>query len=94
MPISVPAFDLALCTSGSLLTTNCVQQPGTTFKLDTLGDRLMYRLAHLNERGTQHYLVTHSVNNAAAVAARWYEFRVQGPGTTNLSPYQSGQTPE
>jgi hypothetical protein len=94
MPISVPAFNLAICTSGLFLTTDCVPQPGTTAKLDTLGDRLMYRLAHFNERGTQHFVITHSVNNTTAVAATWYEFRAQGLGTTNLSLYQSGQTPD
>jgi hypothetical protein len=94
MPISVPAFNLAFCTSGPFLTTDCVPQPGTTAKLDTLGDRLMYRLAHFNERGTQHFLVNHSVNNTTAVAATWYEFRAQGLGTTSLSLYQSGQTPD
>ncbi len=101
MPISVPAFNLAFCVtlaSGGFLTTDCVPQPGTTALLDTLGDRLMYRLAHFNERGTQHFLVTHSVNNNSDfnpgdVAATWYEFRVQGYGKTNLSLYQSGQTP-
>jgi hypothetical protein len=94
MPISVPAFNLALCTSGPFLTTDCVPQPGTTANLDTLGDRLMYRLAHFDEKGTQHFLVTHSVNNTTGVAARWYEFRAQGLGTTSLSLYQSGQTPD
>jgi len=94
MPISVPAFNLAICTSGSFLTTDCVPQPGTTAKLDTLGDRLMYRLAHFDEKGTQHFLVTHNVNNTTGVAARWYEFRAQGLGTTRLSLYQSGQTPD
>lgn len=94
MPINVPAFNLAICTSGPFLTTDCVPQPGTTAKLDTLGDRLMYRLAHFNERGTQHFVITHSVNNTTGVAARWYEFRAQGLGTTNLSLYQSGQTPD
>jgi hypothetical protein len=94
MPISVAAFNLAFCASGSFLTTDCVPQPGTTAKLDTLGDRLMYRLAHFNDTGTQHFLVTHSVNNNTGVAARWYEFRAQGLGTTKLSLYQSGQTPD
>ncbi len=93
MPISVPAFNLAIC-SGQYRVTDCVKQPGTIYQLDTLGDRLMYRLAHFNERGTQHFLVTHSVNNTTAVAARWYEFRAQGLGTTSLSLYQSGQTPD
>ena len=95
MPISVPAFNLAICTSGPFLTTDCVPQPGTTAKLDTLGDRLMYRLAHFNERGTQHFVITHSVNNTTGIAARWYEFRSQGLGNTKkLSLYQSGQTPD
>jgi hypothetical protein len=39
-------------------------------------------------------VVAHSVNNTTAVATRWYEFRAQGLGTTNLSLYQSGQTPD
>jgi hypothetical protein len=93
MPISVPAFNLAFC-AGQFRITDCVQQPGTIYQLDTLGDRLMYRLAHFNERGTQHFIVTHSVNNTTAVAVRWYEFRAQGLGTTSLSLYQSGQTPD
>lgn len=91
MPISVPAFNLAICTSGPFLTTNCVPQPGTTDKLDTLGDRLMYRLAHFNKGGKQHFLVIHSVNNTTGVAARWYEFRAQGLGTTSLSLYRWGR---
>jgi hypothetical protein len=93
MPISVPAFNLAFC-AGQYRVTDCVKQPGTIYQLDTLGDRLMYRLAHFNEHGTQHFIVTHSVNNTTAVAVRWYEFRAQGLGTTSLSLYQSGQTPD
>jgi hypothetical protein len=90
MPISVPAFNLAFCSSGTL----CVPQPGTTARLDTLGDRLMYRLAHFDDgEGKQHFLVTHSVNNTTAVAARWYEFRAR-EGSTSLSLHQSGQTPD
>lgn len=94
MPISVPAFNLAEC-AGQFRPTDCVQQPGTIYQLDTLGDRLMYRLAHFNEHGTQHFIVTHSVNNTTAVAVRWYEFRSQGLGNVkNLSLYQWGETPD
>jgi hypothetical protein len=94
MPISVPAFNLAIC-AGQYTITDCVKQPGTIYQLDTLGDRLMYRLAHFNEHGTQHFLVAHSVNNTTAVATRWYEFRSQGLGNTKkLSLYQSGETPD
>jgi hypothetical protein len=94
MPISVPAFNLALCISGPFLTTACVPQPNTTARLDTLGDRLMYRLARFDDgQGQQHFLLTHSVNNTTAVAARWYEFRAP-EGSTGLSLHQSGQTPD
>jgi hypothetical protein len=93
MPINVPAFDLAFCVSSKFLTTDCVPQPQTNAKLDTLGDRLMYRLAH-SVTDQQHFMVTHNVNDTTAVAARWYEFRAPADGSTNLSLYQSGQTPD
>jgi hypothetical protein len=93
MPINVPAFKLAFCFSNRSLTTNCVPQPQTNAKLDTLGDRLMYRLAH-SVTDQQHFMVTHNVNDTTAVAARWYEFRAPADGSTNLSLFQSGQTPD
>lgn len=106
MPINVPAFDVSWMTcvpqpdsaSSEAFFASVWQFPaGTTGLvdcLDTLGDRLMYRLAHFNQNGTQHYLVAHSVLNSTAVATRWYEFRAQGIETTNLSLYQAGQTPD
>jgi hypothetical protein len=68
---------------------------GLVDALDTLGDRLMYRLVRFadEEDGLQHFLVTHNVNNTSAVAARWYEFRAAAH-STSLSLYQSGQTPD
>ena len=55
----------------------------------------MYRLAHFDDDGgIQHFVVTHSVNNSTAVAVRWYEFRAKGLGTTKLSLYQWGETPD
>jgi len=94
MPIAVPTFNLAFC-AGQYRITDCVQQPGTIYQLDTLGDRLMYRLAHFDDDGgIQHFVVTHSVNNSTAVAVRWYEFRAKGLGTTKLSLYQWGETPD
>jgi hypothetical protein len=95
MPINVPAFRLALCPPGAF-NTFCVPQPtpGSDL-LDTLGDRLMYRLARFVDAdgGPQHFLVTQTVNDTAAVGARWYEFRAQ-QHSTRLSLYQSGQTPD
>jgi hypothetical protein len=107
MPISVPAFDVSWVTcvpqpdsaaSEAYFAAVWGFPVGTTGLvdcLDTLGDRLMYRLAHFNEKGTQHFLVAHSVLNSTAVATRWYEFRSQGLGNVKkLSLYQSGQTPD
>ena len=93
MPISVPYYILAFCPAGSF-NTYCVPQPSPASELlDTLGDRLMYRLARFDDGINQHYMVTHSVNDTTAVAARWYEFRALD-GSTSLSLYQSGQTPD
>jgi hypothetical protein len=107
MPISVPAFDVSWVTcvpqpdsaaSEAFFAGVWGLPPGTTGLvdcLDTLGDRLMYRLAHITDSGgTQHFLVAHSVLDTTAVATRWYEFRAQGLGTTKLSLYQLGQTPD
>ncbi len=56
----------------------CVPQPGTTQQLDSLGDRLMYRLSYRNFGTYESLLVNHSVqvrssNNQTGV--RWYEIR-------------------
>ena len=57
----------------------CVPQPGTTTKLDTLGDRLMYRLAYRNRNGVDSLLVSHAVDpdgeGPRGSAIRWYEIR-------------------
>ncbi|MEY2489810.1 MAG: hypothetical protein QOC70_1752, partial [Verrucomicrobiota bacterium] len=57
----------------------CVAQPGTTTKLDTLADRLMYRLVYRNRAGVDSLLVTQSVDpdgaGARSSAMRWYEIR-------------------
>jgi len=94
MPVTVPPYDIGFCGTLPNVTTDCVPQPGTgSDLLDTLGDRLMYRLAHVDDGSTQHYLVNHTVNDTSAVAARWYEFRAP-EGSSALSLYQSGQTPD
>jgi hypothetical protein len=94
MPISVPGFSLAVCAPSGFLTLACVPQPGVTDLLDTLGDRLMYRLAHFDDGSSHHFVVTHNVNNTSAVGARWYEFRAPDASPTALTLYQSGNTPD
>ncbi len=74
--ISVTSFSEA-CNGGT-----CIPQGGTKNKLDSLGDRLMYRLAYRNFVGHESLVVNHSVNpgNGAASGVRWYE--IQSPAGT------------
>ncbi len=73
-----------LCTS----TRACIPQPGTTVKLDAIGDRLMYRLAYRNFGDHEALVVNHTVNAGSNLAGvRWYE--VRDPGGTPVI-YQQG----
>jgi hypothetical protein len=82
-PTSLPvAAFTAACNGGT-----CITQSGTTQKLDSLADRLMYRLAYRNRSGTESLMVTHSVKvgttRTAPSGIRWYELRIAG-GTPSV----------
>jgi hypothetical protein len=63
------------CPSGPTPGT-CVVQPHTQQRLDTLSDRLMYRLAYRNFGTHESLVVTHSVAvTPTRAAVRWYEVR-------------------
>jgi hypothetical protein len=83
MPITVSQFSLA-CNAGA-----CIPQPGTGESLDSLGDRLMYRLAYRNFNDHQTWLASHSVAAGSSVGERWYEFNAPETSTT-LSVAQQG----
>ena len=57
--------------------SQCVPQPGTTTRLDALGDRLMFRNAYrYGGVGQPEKLVlNHSIANGSSIAVRWYEVR-------------------
>ena len=88
--IPVAAFTPA-CNGGA-----CVQQPNTRQKLDSLGDRLMYRLAYRNFAGNHESLVVnHSVTVGATkrnpfTGVRWYELRRTPAGSGSFSVFQQG----
>jgi hypothetical protein len=72
-PITIPvkAYTMACAANG-----NCIPQPGTPQKLDSLGDRLMFRLAYRNFGDHESLVVSHSVmTSKAASGERWYEIR-------------------
>lgn len=67
--ISVASYNEA-CGGGT-----CIPQPGTSNVLDSLGDRLMYRLAYRNFGDHEALVTSHSVNAGSTVGVRWYEIR-------------------
>ena len=72
--IPVAAFSEA-CGGGA-----CIPQLGTSQLLDSLGDRLMYRLAYRNFGDHESLVVNHSVTAGSSVGVRWYE--LQSPNAT------------
>ncbi|MGB9075095.1 MAG: hypothetical protein WCC22_20840 [Terriglobales bacterium] len=83
-PINIPvsAFTAA-CGGGG----TCIPQSGTVQQLDSLADRMMYRLAYRNFGDHEAMVVNHSVTSGSSVGPRWYEIR-----TPNNTPtiFQQG----
>jgi len=67
--VSVASFSEA-CGGGT-----CIPQQGTSTTLDSLADRLMFRLAYRNFGDHEALVVTHSVTSGSSVGPRWYEIR-------------------
>ncbi|HEX9942745.1 MAG TPA: hypothetical protein VGG03_12055 [Thermoanaerobaculia bacterium] len=80
-------FNAILC--GSNFFGNCVPQPGTAMRLETLPAWLMWRLQYRNF-GTHETLVTnHTINTGGDHAGiRWYELRRTGGGPWSV--FQEG----
>ena len=73
----------------------CVPQKGITDKVDSLGDRLMYRFAYWNDGsgGTQHWLVNFDVAASGGQnGVRWMEITAPESNVppTSLSIFQQG----
>ena len=83
--LPVAAFDANMC-NGS---RNCIPQQGTTVKLDSIADRVMYRLQYRDFGSYQTLVFNHTVdvNSADRAGVRWYELRNSGG---NWSVFQQG----
>jgi len=87
-PTSLPVASYAAACSGG----TCIPQAGVSQKLDSLADRIMFRLAYRNFGTYDSVVVTHSVQIGSVhkngnTAVRWYE--VRNPATAN-AVYQQG----
>jgi Carboxypeptidase regulatory-like domain len=71
-PVSLPVAPFTeACGGGS-----CIPQSGTSQLLDSLGDRLMYRLAYRNFGPNESLVLNHSVDTGNGnTGIRWYEIR-------------------
>ena len=85
--INVAAFT-PLCNGA----TDCVPQPLTDNKLDSLADRLMYRLAYRNFGSHESLVVNHSVAVNGSGGVRWYE--IQSPGNKPVVAQQGTYAPD
>ncbi|MER6121289.1 hypothetical protein ABT173_01025, partial [Streptomyces sp. NPDC001795] len=64
------------------ITLHCIPQGGTSQLLDSLSDRMMYRLAYRNFGSYESLVVNHAVEAGTSVGVRWYEFRLPGGNPT------------
>ncbi len=71
-PTAIPVQSFSAACSGG---GTCIPQPNTTQKLDSLADRLMYRLAYRNFGDHEALVVNHAVTAGTSVGIRWYEIR-------------------
>lgn len=94
-PLTVPAYTPGCYKPSQPTAAACAPEPairptGGHYVVDTVGDRLMPRLAYRNFGAYQSYLASHTIRVGSGASKqtgiRWYELR--GSGTPAL--YQSG----
>ena len=76
--LTVASFTTACGASGT-----CIPQSGGA-QLDSLGDRLMFRLAYRNFGDHESLVTSHSVTAGSSVGERWYEFRLNSSGNPTV----------
>jgi hypothetical protein len=70
-PIIIPGVSFSRACGGGA----CIPQPDTTQRLDSLADRLMYRLSYRKFSDHEALLINHSVATGGVSGIRWYELR-------------------
>jgi len=68
-PTAIPGVTFSRACGGGA----CIPQPGTSQQLDSLADRLMYRLSYRNLGTREALVINHSVATSGVSAIRWYE---------------------
>jgi hypothetical protein len=81
--VTVAAYTAACGASGT-----CVPQKGVSQQLDSLSDRLMFRLAYRNLGDHESLVTNHAVTVGSSVGVRWYELRLSSTGMPSV--FQQG----
>src|SRR5262249_32850352 len=76
-PTLVPVAEFNEICAGAN-TRACIPEPPPAEKLDTLGDRVMFRLAYRNFGDHESLVVNHTVLGGLLAGVRWYEIRNPG----------------
>jgi hypothetical protein len=91
--INVPSYEPGCYDVNQVANTFCVNEPSssrTGVYVDSVGDRLMPRLAYRNFGTYQSFLIGHTIQMTSGsnqqTGIRWYELR----GSANPTVYQSG----
>jgi hypothetical protein len=87
-PIVLPVASFSEACGGGA----CIPQPNTSQRLDSLADRLMYRLAYRNFGDHESWVVSHSVTAGSSVGVRWYE--LGGPAAAPTIRQQGTYAPD
>ncbi len=90
LTMATPDIGVAGFAEACAPTYTCVPQSGTNQQLDSLGDRLMYRLAFRNFGDHEALVVNHSVASGGSVGVRWYELRSPVSTSSTFTLYQQG----
>jgi hypothetical protein len=95
IPLTVAAYTPGCYDLSRVINTVCVPEPSTAQTnnyIDSVGDRLMPRLAYRNFGSYESFLVSHAIqtgtNGSTQTGIRWYELRGNGSGAPSI--YQSG----
>lgn len=83
-PVPVPPFTVACGDAGS-----CIPQKASDQRLESLGDRLLFRIAYRGFSDHESIVVLHSVqvpndNGSSRTGIRWYEFRDLSNGSPTV----------
>jgi hypothetical protein len=81
--VTVAGYTTACGASGT-----CVPQKGVSQQLDSLSDRIMFRLAYRNFGDHESLVTNHAVTVGSSVGVRWYELRLSASGTPTV--FQQG----